>query len=416
MAFLARLLVRVFFQEIQVEGAERLPPPPTPVILVANHANGLVDGLVLMANLPRYPRFLGKSTLWKILPLAPFLKLAGVVPVYRIADNTGADRTARNNEAFATAVQLLAAGGVVGIFPEGISHDEGSVQPLRTGAARIALAAIEQGVADLSIVAVGLVYDDKSRFRSRALVRMGSPQPVPAAASVRELTDAIAAQLADVAPMFASRSDELMFERVAAIATRASDGTEDLAAQDTLARALAGADPQALDDLRAATDRYEQDLAMQRLRDQDVAAQGAAVGGSSPTASLVLTAVATPVALAGAALHAVPYGVMKVIGDRPKKEAMRATIKLLGCTGLFATMYTTIGVIVGRRKGAVAGVAAFVAGPASGWVTVWLLERMGRFGGMARAREIVRYRGDAAERLANERAEVVRLARQAAAR
>ena len=91
MAPLARLLLRVFFRRIDVEGAACLPAGP--VLLVANHVNGLVDGLVLMAVLPRYPRFLGKATLYRILPLAPFLHLAGVVPVHRAND---ADRGGRH--------------------------------------------------------------------------------------------------------------------------------------------------------------------------------------------------------------------------------------------------------------------------------------------------------------------------------
>ena len=85
MSRLARLLVRIFFRGIEVEDAERLPATG-PVVLVANHTNGLVDGLLLMATLPRYPRFLGKSTLFKIPPLWPFLKIARVIPVYRQID------------------------------------------------------------------------------------------------------------------------------------------------------------------------------------------------------------------------------------------------------------------------------------------------------------------------------------------
>ena len=64
------------------------------------------------------------------------------------------------------------------IFPEGISHDEASLQPLRTGAARIALEAADDGTEDVVTLAVGLVYDAKARFRSRALVRVGQPIPV----------------------------------------------------------------------------------------------------------------------------------------------------------------------------------------------------------------------------------------------
>jgi 1-acyl-sn-glycerol-3-phosphate acyltransferase len=417
----ARILVSIFFRQIDVESYEL---PPGPLIVVANHANGLVDGLVLMGYLPRYPRFLGKSTLWKILPLAPFLRLAGAVPVYRAADGGG---TERNVEAFRTAADLLAAGGVVGVFPEGISHDEGSVQPLRTGTARIALAAAEAGVTHLTIVAAGLIYDDKATFRSRALVRLGAPAPVDPwlsayrddpVATVRALTESIASQLAEVAPMFSSRHEELACRHIAGIVTMAPDGSIDLANQEDLARRLAAAaadDDEASDrrallsEVLAATERYDRDLALAGVRDAEVTVEGSAVDARSPVTSLAVTALATPIAAAGLVVHAVPYGVMKVVGGRPKKDAMKATIKLLGCTGLFAIEYATIGVIVGRRRGAVAGVAAAAAAPASGWVTVWLGERLGRFGGIAHARDAVRARDGWGERLVNERAEVVRL-------
>src|SRR5580698_2449411 len=128
MAGLARLLVHIFFRDIEVESGENLPTSG-PVVVVANHINGLVDGLLLMATLSRYPRFLGKSTLFKIAPLWPFLKLAGVVPVYRSIDGAAGDQ---NVSAFATCHRILARGGLVAVFPEGISHDESSLQPLKT--------------------------------------------------------------------------------------------------------------------------------------------------------------------------------------------------------------------------------------------------------------------------------------------
>ncbi len=139
MVGLARVLVHVFFRRVQVEHAERLGGG-RPTVLVVNHGNGLVDGLLLIAALGRYPRFLGKSTLFHIPVLWPFLKLAGVVPVYRANDGVS---TSRNAGTFATCPAALGRRGMVAIFPEGISHDEPALQPLRTGAARIALGAAD---------------------------------------------------------------------------------------------------------------------------------------------------------------------------------------------------------------------------------------------------------------------------------
>ena len=143
-------------------------------MLVADHRNGLVDGLLLMAALPRYPRFLGKSTLFHHPLLWPFLQVGGVIPVHRVQDGGSPDG---NRQAFDRCLRLLEQRALVAVFPEGISHDEPSLQALRTGAARIALSATSAGVPGVQTVAVSLVYDDKQRFRSRALVRVGAPRP-----------------------------------------------------------------------------------------------------------------------------------------------------------------------------------------------------------------------------------------------
>src|SRR5262245_4886520 len=198
----APLLSSLFFRDIELAGAEHLPDD-RPVVLVANHVNGLVDALVLMAVLRRYPRFLAKDTLFKILPLVPFLRLARVIPVHRAKDGSGGGE--RNASAFRSCREILGRDGVVALFPQGISNDEPRIQRVRTGAARIALeAGIDDGAPVVTVTA-GLLYDDKARFRSRALVRLGEPVPVEPwrdrvgrgepGEAVRELTDELAVRL-----------------------------------------------------------------------------------------------------------------------------------------------------------------------------------------------------------------------------
>jgi len=416
---LARLLMGAFFREVEVEAAGNLPLDG-PTVVVANHQNGLVDGLLLISALDRYPRFLGKSTLWRILPLRPFLALAGVVPVYRSVDG---EATSRNRAAFETSRRLLSSRGMVAVFPEGISHDEATLQPLRTGAARIALGAgVEDGAPGVTVVPVGLTYDAKARFRSRALVRVGEPIPVDrwarayladAHAAARDLTEHIADGLRAVSPAYESwrQADDL--GRMARVAVRLDAGEVDLATQDDVTRALAAADaddPDRLADLRTAFAAYERDLAQLGLTDEQVVSSHQARQSLLADAgTAVEVAVSLPPAIVGAAIHLVPYQIMKRVGRRPANEGMKATVKLLGCFFLFIAVYVSLGVLVGQRFGVAAGVGALAAAPVCGYVTVRVGDRLNRLNGRRDGIRAVRRRDGAMATVLADRHEVARL-------
>src|SRR5262245_896872 len=71
-AGLARLLLRIFFREVEVAGADRIPRG-VPLVIVANHMNSLVDPILLLGFSGARPRFLAKSTLWSHPVVAPLL-------------------------------------------------------------------------------------------------------------------------------------------------------------------------------------------------------------------------------------------------------------------------------------------------------------------------------------------------------
>jgi 1-acyl-sn-glycerol-3-phosphate acyltransferase len=219
---LVRLVLRVFFREVEVVGAGRIPAD-RPLVLVANHVNGLVDPLLLIGPLPVMPRFLAKSTLWKNPAVRPFLDLAGAIPVYRKQDE-GVDAS-KNAETFTRSHDLLGRGGALALFPEGTSHSDPGLKPLKTGAARIVLEA-ERKYPGLGarIVPVGLLFDAKEAFRSRALVQVGEPiDPAPEIAldaadpmaAARALTARIDEELKEVTLNYETWEDARLIARAA---------------------------------------------------------------------------------------------------------------------------------------------------------------------------------------------------------
>ncbi len=201
--------ITLFFRRIELVNAENMPKK-SGVIFVSNHPNALIDPMLLFTALPRNIAFLAKSTLFK-MPIIGFLvRKVGALPLYRQQDK-GQD-VSKNGETFTLTRELLKRGGAIAIFPEGVSHSKTRLQPLKTGAARIALGAVSVGEnpdsLDLQIVPVGLYYTNKTTFRSEALLRFGEPFAVlrceldedgqPPKDKVKELTAKIEESLREV--------------------------------------------------------------------------------------------------------------------------------------------------------------------------------------------------------------------------
>ncbi|MFJ9930805.1 MULTISPECIES: lysophospholipid acyltransferase family protein [Streptomyces] len=110
----------------RVLGAWKVPATG-PVILAVNHSHN-IDGPMVMGVAPRPTHFLIKREAF-VGPLGDFLTGIGQLKV----DRAAADRTAITD-----ALGVLAAGGVLGIFPEG-TRGEGDFASLRAGLAYFAV-------------------------------------------------------------------------------------------------------------------------------------------------------------------------------------------------------------------------------------------------------------------------------------
>jgi 1-acyl-sn-glycerol-3-phosphate acyltransferase len=347
------MIARAFFRSVEEEG-ER--PSGGRVILAASHLNGFVDPVLLVATLGRVPRFLAKATLWSVLPARLLLNFAGVVPVQRRVD---AGAATDNRATFANAVRALDCGDVVAVFPEGTTHDDHRIRPLRTGVARIALAASAAGVEGVRIVPIGISYEDKVAVRGRALVEYGPPIAVPDGASldpdgmprhadVDDLTARLETAMRALTPDFASTDEAIGLARGASIALR-SPGTAPeavpLSDRAALSRQIAAAGPRQAGRVVDAVARYQLLLDAVRLVDVQVAnGQPLHVLARRSALLAMLLVVLAPFALAGLFTNVVPAVVVLVAGMVPRAPVSKGTVRVLTAALVFPLTWLAIAV------------------------------------------------------------------------
>lgn len=376
----ARATGKLWFRRLKVEGPAL---PEGPVLLVLNHPNGLLDPLVATALLPRPPRFVAKAGLWKLLPLRPFLALFRPIPVAR-AQDTGdeAARAAAVQAAFAAVHRAFAAGEVVGIFPEGISHGGHDLAPLKTGAARMVLGAAARPV----LVPAGLVYGDRELFRHNALLRLGAPiphgdLPGPDPESVQVLTARIREALVPLTLHGPEAESLRLAQDLAWLLAEAPGATADLEALrarvHTLEAFLAPQTPEARRLLRAEADRVRAWLDARGLRPDQVGHPYALpeVARWLPTALLRL-------AIAAACL---PFGLLfwpayRLVGwlaGRLTQEVdVTATVKLLAGL-LLLPLWGALLLGLTARTLHLASPLWMTLGLLGAWFTLPLTERVG---------------------------------------
>ncbi len=171
---LIRAALGVYFPRIEYFHQERVPLTG-PVLFTSNHPNSLTDAFVIGTSVPRKVNFVATVQLFQWAPLRWLLTHCGVIPINRVKDDPRAMRTVLNT--FEACFHVLEQGEAVGIFPEGITHDDPQLKTVKSGAARMALELEHRhsGTLGLRIVPVGLTFSSKDTYRSKVLVHFGEP-------------------------------------------------------------------------------------------------------------------------------------------------------------------------------------------------------------------------------------------------
>jgi glycerol-3-phosphate O-acyltransferase/dihydroxyacetone phosphate acyltransferase len=354
-------------------------PPSGPVLLVANHSNSLMDPALVVVAARRKVRFMAKHTLFEHKQIGWLIAAVGSVPVYRAMDEP--KHVGRNYDSFRDVNSALASGDAVGIFPEGTSHSASRLQPLKTGAARIALGAALVHGGSFPIIPMGLVFRDRRSFRSPARVIIGEgcvwddlaargPQDKEA---VRELTRRIERSMRAVTLNLRSWSDEQLVrcaERIwRAEFGASSDGRDELERLRIATDALALLRMGESDEWRSVArelrghDRVLARLGLtplslrERLSTEDVASW---LVRRLPLVPMI------PLALAGFVLFRAPREITGAIAGRlalAEGEDAVPTFRVLYGAGIFLIWFAALAAGAAAWYGAGIGLAVFLALP-----------------------------------------------------
>jgi 1-acyl-sn-glycerol-3-phosphate acyltransferase len=389
---IVRLLLRIFYRRIEVVGLEHLPAAG-PVIVVANHHNGAIDGALLMTVSPRPLAMIVKAPLFRNAVLGFLLRRLKAIPAHRRQDTDTITDPARNAEMFSTAGETLARGGAILIFPEGTSHEDPTLRPLRTGVARLALGAS----VSVRIVPVGLVFDAPSTLRGGdALVVVGEPVKMAdlrqgAEASdedaVRTLTERVSVALRRQMVEADDRETIRLAELVDRLWRGASVNVDSpIDRLDWTRRVLQAGryldvrDPGRVARLRHELELYAAEIDADGEAPESYATRAVLRRAAADAAALLL---ALPLAVVGLAIHVVPYQLTRWLVRvlRPDPD-MEATAKLTLGALLFPLWWAAEAVAIGAGAGAGAGAARLLIFLAilvpSGLVALTWQERLAR--------------------------------------
>jgi glycerol-3-phosphate O-acyltransferase / dihydroxyacetone phosphate acyltransferase len=362
---LARLLAAIFYHRVDVIGAERIPRTG-PLIVAANHHNALVDGVLLLSALPRRLVSVAKAPLFSNPLIGPFLRLIGALPVHRRQD--GGTDPARNDRLFAASTATLGRGDAILIFPEGVSQPEPTLMPLRTGAARMLLAAEADAIGPVTLLPVGLMFHEPGTFRTGwALIAVGEPvetadlvalartEPEEAARRLTaRLGEALRGLIADVDDRQTLRlvehAERLWRQERAGTAWDAGARADWRRRATRAYRYLLHREPARIEALRGSMERY--------VKDVDAAGLSTAVGLKPPAArvalgyaarKLVVLIAGLPLAVWGLATHLPPYWLTWAAVRLLRPEAdVEATYKLVAGLVLYPLAWIVEGWLAWR--------------------------------------------------------------------
>lgn len=160
------------FRRFKVEGRENVPTEG-PVILACNHCNSLMDAMVVLRVNRNLTAFGARADIFRNKKIAKVLTFLRIVPLARQRDSIREIK--ENLHTFDEIVECIGRGVNFTIYVEGTHRAERGMMPVKRGIFRICDIAREKLGEEVTIVPVGLAYEEFFEYMKDITVRYGKP-------------------------------------------------------------------------------------------------------------------------------------------------------------------------------------------------------------------------------------------------
>jgi len=178
-----------YSKKIKILGSENIPKKGA-ILFAVNHPNGLIDSLIITTNNPREQHYLVRAAAFKKPLIKKFLNKLHLMPIYRIRDGIG--QLAKNQEIFEQCFELFKNKKTLMIFPEGSHSAKRTIRNISKGFTRIVFGAIDTYPdVQVTIIPVGMTYQNPGYFPLKVAVKYGNPIDVNAIYDPKNLTKSV---------------------------------------------------------------------------------------------------------------------------------------------------------------------------------------------------------------------------------
>ncbi len=150
-----KVALRLWFRRIHCDGLKAIDNS-RPTLILANHTASFMDAILVACFVKRRIHFFARGDVFGKPWADKILRSIGLLPVYRLSE--GRDKLHLNDSSNDEALKILAAGGAVLIFCEGVSDIAKRLKPLKKGPFRLAANAAATLPKPPVIVPLGINY------------------------------------------------------------------------------------------------------------------------------------------------------------------------------------------------------------------------------------------------------------------